>query len=83
MRIQYIATHVQPQSTLNPNPHTQTHLARSFFFLIYDLIITDGLTNGSTDKASYKVVTENTLGKSKFNKAGYTAIQSRTAGQEQ
>ena len=53
------------------------------FFLLFDSIITDGLTNGSTDKASYKVVTENTLGKSKFNKAGYTAIQSRTAGQEQ
>ena len=43
----------------------------------------DGLTNGSTDKASNNVVTENTLGKSNFNKAGYTAIQSRMVTQEQ
>ena len=36
-------------------PQTPPHSSRAIIILLFDPLITDGLTNGPTDKASYRV----------------------------
>ena len=55
MRIQYLSIHGQAGAS-NPNPTPNPpHSSRAIIILLFDPIIMDGLTNGPTDKASYRV----------------------------
>ena len=54
-RIQNIPIHGQA-GAFNPNPTPNPpHSSRAIIILLFDPIIMDGLTNGPTDKASYRV----------------------------